>query len=296
MPPLALAEDIVAALIQLHMNNDVFGIIVACRDLRNGMYAQQISDIDDRARKNMLDVLTRTIKNSELRARLIRLLTECDLPVDALLGPDNDGWAGAGYKLSMYNFVRCRPLLYTFIAAMFETHSLASYYAETYSDQRFHIELAYLYLFNTDFTVSARLQETLYSNIDDLLKKINEYFERFRDTAPSYDYPMDFVTPCEVMLGCIDPDLALHSYIPPTIMTSDTNELLMILVAGIPVILQNWDALVIKDYVQMYNRIARESPRLSAKTPMGLYVHFCFMTPTHLKFCVDNLRTLLWLQ
>ncbi len=307
MPPPVAPEDIIAKLLELHMNHDVFGIIVACRDLRMGVNPQRVKEIDDLALKRMCSVLEATIRQPDIRTRLYRVLTEKDLPVDALLGPECDGWAGAGYKSIMYNLVRCKPLVYTFIAAMFKTHSLATYYAAAASsfeprtgtgqpslDLRFHVELAYLYLFSTDVTVAARLQETLYCNIEVQLEKLNAYFEAYREQTPVFEYPLDFVSPCQIMLGTIDESLKPRSCIPPTIMTAKTNELLTILVAGIPLILKHWDALHVRDHVALYYRIAKESSRLSPRTPMGLYIHLCFMTPTHLELCVDNLKTLSW--
>lgn len=293
-------EAIVTKLCELHMNQDVYGMVVVYRELKKATDAQHVMKVDEAAKRRMADVLEKTIDHADLRSRLARVITDLDLPVDRLIGQTEDWLGHYDTPLSLYGFAKCKPLLYTFIAVMFDTGwpPLSSYYAATMDNDRFHIELAYLFLLGTDITVADRLSELLFADIDTHLKELDRVIAKYGGIPQlRFDYinckkqfPANFKSPYLSLTAhrpqtCIPP--ALRSGFEPGVI----EDMLLSLVACIPLILEKWDEMDIRYYVHFYSRIEREHEMFSPRTPVGLYIHFCFMTPTHLELCMNTLYT-----
>lgn len=288
-------EAIVTKLCELHMKQDIYGMVVVYRELKKTTDAQHVMRVDDAAKRRMIEVLDRTIDNVDLRSRLGRVITDKELPIDRLIGQTEDWLGHYDTPLSLYSFAKCKPLLYTFIAAMFDTGwpPLSTYYAATMDNDRFHIELAYLYLLGTDITVSERLAEMLFADIDTHLKELDKIITkhglRFDYIGGKKQFPRDFKSPYLPLITEHRP----QSCIPPALRKGfeqgAIEDLLLSLVACIPLILEKWDEMNIRHYVHFYARIEREHEMFSPRTPVGLYIHFCFMTPTHLELCMTDL-------
>lgn len=65
--------------------------------------------------------------------------------------------------------------------------------------------------------------------------------------------------------------------------THESNIILRRLVMALPFMLANFDNLILSQIVRPYCRIAFADPELHPKTPVGLFVHLLYMTPTHLR-------------
>lgn len=199
------------------------------------------------------------------------------------------------------NFMGCRPLFYVFLLSYFapsrelpaseaivpSAMSLLAYRNHSDSKEAFQREIGFLYIFRVDETVPEEL-EYIQSTCKEMWDTIEKKIDDLKNNAPKKQkrekkdtHLVDFLTGnslCEISIKS-----------KCAVATTDSDHLLQKLMISIPYILENWDKLDIRFYVRIYQRISTFSEYFSPRTTIGLFVHFLYMTPAHLKLCIKSI-------
>lgn len=191
---------------------------------------------------------------------------------------------------TLLRFLKCKTMFYAFIYAYFTPETpgctaLQVLHNEATSKEAFALELASIYLFRVNNNIERLLNDAVKEATEffDGLEREVEKMNAHKPKKSKIDVPM---TGTIALMTSSNFKKKLKSRCP--FVNEKSLMQLMYLVLWIPYIITNWQRLDVKDHCFPYNHILRFRSDLKPSFAIGLYVHFVFMTPTHIRLCLDN--------
>lgn len=309
------------ALRNILMNSDtpegffVFELFV-CKTIGTDHGRALYNRVRDAARAELKEVLARSTPSSARAQQFYDMIENTPVDIQPFV-PDP---VIESDRARVSAFVSCRPLLSMFVSSFFDRptpdspFTLNAYYAA--AGPGFWRELIYMYLLRVDETVRLAARVALHEAKDHFeAAGDNEEEDRFYggfswdddgESATTVsgnkrkrikfnpDNPVNnnngaLRTPREYYEIFMRPEgIKMESRCLAPI-DDESKTTLGKLVLAIPLILSKWNELPIKEFCLVYRGVSSCSDKLNPMTPIGLYVHFQFFTPTHLRLSYSAL-------
>lgn len=255
---------------------------------------------ESRVKMEMKAELLKSITEAECN-EIIDWFEEDDFRVDNMVTTPTDASATILLKF----FVSCKPLIYIFIMSYFcpekrGVGTLLHFYRSCSTRQQFTDEMYFLYLFRVDTTVIISIQSA-FEEACVRLKHLDELYKSSKSKGKKKNNDSEASTSRSSKNNSITiPEILSEGHVFGSmesrcpLATAETNIILAKLVIIIPFILYHWSDLILSTLLFPYQRIIMQSERLHPATPIGLYVHLLYLTPTHLRLTLSDIESKLY--
>lgn len=296
------------------MNTDTFEAtfvleLYSCSCINTEIGRETLRKVKKSAREELREVLMKSTPSEDRVNELISIIENQTIDITRFLPHPATDTAIRRIK----SFVDCRSLFSIFVAAFFDQPSPDSLYTlNAYSAAAgagFFSELVYLYLLRVDSSARVAVHVAMHEAEDHFSEPIDGIVEEDDDDDDDDEtnnnnnngrqkrikFDPELVTAktrrefYEIFLR--PEGMAIDSRCP--LKTRESCVRLGKLVFAIPFILCNWDKLPVEHYSKLYRGISNFSNKLHPQTPLGLYVHLQFFTPTHLRKTFDAIFNLI---
>jgi hypothetical protein len=287
----------------LLMNSDsdeaffVFELFI-CKTVGTDHGRAYYAKVRDSARADLRAVLQRSTPSAARAQQLFDMIESAQINIMPFLADP----AIETDRQRLEAFVGCRPLLSLFVTAFFDrptpesAFTLNAYYAA--AGPNFFRELVYLYLLRVDVTVRIAIRSALHeaqqhfrppdNDAAEDMEVCEDESERHRPAKRIKFDPLATVVRSkrEYYEIFLRPEgFETESRCP--VFDEYAKQVLGKLILAIPFILDRWFDLPVREFVLVYRGISNYSEELNPMTPIGLYVHLQFFTPTHLRKALD---------